>query len=156
MYQVLHCFSEDKLHYKENKEFALIELKLEEKKRCSQLQSQMSGSTDSYVGDLCIFGKTASNIQGGEPHDVNTKKMSSHDSSRNRNQNKMRNNNNIIQRISLKKGLKKQISFKRKNLNIQTENLSSETSSKDNQYDYNQDLILPNQQLDLKYDLDQT
>ena len=68
----------------------------------------------------------------------------------------MRNYNNIIQRISLKKGLKKQISFKRKNLNIQTENLSSETSSKENQYDYNQDLILPNQQLDLKYDLDQT
>lgn len=68
----------------------------------------------------------------------------------------MKNNNKIIQRISLKKGLKKQISFKRKNLNIQTENLSSETSSKDNQYDYNQDLILPNQQLDLKYDLDQT
>lgn len=48
LYQVLHCFSEDKLFFKDRHNFALIELKLEQLKN----QSMQSRSTDSYIGDM--------------------------------------------------------------------------------------------------------
>ena len=44
-------------------DFALIELKLEQRKNSGKLQSQQSGSTDSYVGEICTFSKTAEKIQ---------------------------------------------------------------------------------------------
>lgn len=53
MYQVFHCFTEDKFFFKEKEEFALIELKLEEiKKKQSRYLNQASENTDSYMGDL--------------------------------------------------------------------------------------------------------
>lgn len=44
-------------------DFALIELKLEQRKNSRKLQSQQSGSTDSYVGEIGTFSLTATKIQ---------------------------------------------------------------------------------------------
>ena len=140
MYQVLHCFSEDKLHFKENKDFGLVELKLEQRRNNEKLWSGQSSSTDSYVGELQIFGKTAANIQGSE-NEVKIKYPSL---------NRKRNVVNKNQRQHYLKNLKdlshiKPTSFKRKNLIIKTDDSNS--------LDSYQKI---NEQTELKYDLDQS